>query len=87
MGIILRMASKAMVYIGIAIGVAAMAGAVAYGTANQQNYVSEDASLAPAAEQGIIKSDSGFGAELNKERWHEDPFGDIAKKVREKAGK
>jgi hypothetical protein len=27
-----------------------------------------------------------LGAELNKERWYEDPFGDIAKKVRENAG-
>jgi hypothetical protein len=81
------MASRAMVYIGIAIGVAAMAGAVAYGTANQQNYVPADAPLAPASQQGSIVSDSGLGAELNKERWHEDPFGDIAKKVREEAGK
>jgi plastocyanin len=80
------MASKAMVYIGIAIGVAAMGGAIAYGTINQQNYVSEEAALAPAAEQGSIVSDSGLGAELNKERWHEDPFGDIAQKVREDAG-
>ena len=75
-----------MVYIGIAVGVAAMAGAVAYGTMNQQNYLQEDAALAPAAGQGSIVSDSGLGAELNKERWHEDPFGDIAAKVRENAG-
>ena len=80
------MASKAMVYIGIAVGVIAMGGAIAYGTINQQNYVSEEASFAPAAEQGSITSDSGLGAELNKERWHEDPFGDIAQKVRENAG-
>ena len=57
------------------------------GTANQQNYVSEDAALAPAAGQGSITSDSGLGAELNKERWHEDPFADIAQKVRDEAGK
>jgi hypothetical protein len=81
------MTSRAVVYIGIAVGVAAMAGAVAYGTLNQQNYVPADASLAPAAEQGSIVSSSGLGAELNKERWHEDPFGDIAKKVREEVGK
>jgi plastocyanin len=79
------MTTKAMVYIGIAIGVAAMAGAVVYGTANQQNYVAEDAKLAPAAEQGAFTSDSGMVA-LNKEQWHEDPFGDIAAKVREQAG-
>ena len=81
------MTSMLMVYVGIAIGGAAMAGAVVYGTANQQNYVSEDASLAPAATQGSITSESGLGAELNKERWHEDPFGDIAQKVRAEAGK
>lgn len=74
------------VYVGIAIGVAALAGAVVYGTSNQQNYVQDDAVLAPAAEQGVFTSDSGM-VSLNKEKWHEDPFGDIAKKVREEAGK
>ena len=81
------MTNSWMVYAGIAIGVAAMAGAVVYGTSNQQNYVQEDAVLAPAAEQGAFSSESGLGAELNKEKWHEDPFGDIAQKVREQAGK
>jgi len=76
-----------MVYAGIAIGVAAMAGAVIYGTANQQSFVQDDAVLAPAAKQGAFSSESGLGAQLNKEQWHEDPFGDIAKKVREQAGK
>ena len=75
-----------MVYVGIAIGVAALAGAVVYGTSNQQNYVQDNAVLAPAAEQGMFTSDSGM-VSLNKEKWHEDPFGDIAKKVREGAGK
>lgn len=81
------MSNRTMVYAGIAIAVAAMAGAVVYGTANQQNYVSEDAVPAQASQQGAIVSDSGLGAVLNKEQWHEDPFGDIAKKVREDAGK
>ena len=80
------MASKALLYIGLAVGVIGMGAAIAYGTINQQNYVLEDAVSAPAAEQGSITSDSGLGAELNKERWHDDPFGDIAQKVREKAG-
>jgi hypothetical protein len=80
------MTNSWMVYVGIAVGVAAMAGAVVYGTANQQNYVSDDAVLAPAAEQGVFTSDSGM-VSLNKEQWHEDPFGDIAQKVRENAGK
>ena len=81
------MASKALLYIGLAVGVIGMGSAIAYGTVNQQNYVSDDASLAPAASQGSITSDSGLGAELNKERWHEDPFADIAQKVRDEAGK
>ena len=80
------MANTLTVYVGIAIGVAALAGAVVYGTSNQQNYVQDDAVLAPAAEQGVFTSDSGM-VSLNKEKWHEDPFGDIAKQVREDVGK
>ena len=78
--------SNAMIYAGIAIGVAAMAGIMVYAHDNQQNYVPEDAVLAPAAEQGSFSSESGLGAELNKERWHEDPFGDLAQEIREKSG-
>ena len=59
---------------GIAVGVLAMAGAIAYGTANQQNYVQEDSVLAEAATQGILPKTSMLGADLNKEQWHEDPF-------------
>ncbi len=81
------MASKILVVVGIAVAVIAMGGAIAYGTLNQQNYVQEGTSLAPAAEQGSFASPSGLGAELNKEQWHEDPFGDIAQKVREEAGR
>jgi len=81
------MASKALLYVGLALGVIGMGAAIAYGTMNQQNYLADDAVLAPAADQGSITSDSGLGAELNKERWHEDPFGDIAQKVRDEAGK
>ena len=80
------MASKALVYVGIAIAVIAMGAAIVYGTLNQENYVSEGLVLAPAADQGSITSDSGLGSELNREQWHEDPFGDIAQKVRENAG-
>ena len=78
--------SNAIIYAGIAIGVAAMAGIMVYAHDNQQNYVPEDAVLAPAAEQGSFSSSSGLGAELNKERWHEDPFGDLAQEIREKSG-
>ncbi len=73
--------SNAMIYAGIAIGVAAIAAAIVYGTENQQNYISEDAVLAPAAEQGVFTSELGM-VELNKEQWHEDPFADEAAAVR-----
>jgi len=79
--------SNAMIYVGIAIGVVAMAGAIAYGTANQQNYIPEDAVLSPAAEQGLLPKSGALGADLNKEKWHEDPFGDLAQKVREQNGR
>ena len=79
--------SNAMVYAGIAIGVAAIAAAIVYGTNNQQNYIGEDAVLAPAAEEGSFTPESGMGPVMNKEQWHEDPFGDLADKVRENAGK
>ncbi len=81
------MASKALVYIGIALGVAGMGAAIAYGTVNQDNYLPEGAELAPAAEQGSFSSPSGLGADLNKEQWHEDPFADLAQKVKDQAGK
>ena len=78
--------SNAMIYIGIAVGVLAMAGAVVYGTANQQNYIPDDAVLAPAAEQGSFSSETGM-VSLNKEKWHEDPFGDLAQKIKEQNGR
>ena len=70
-----------MIYAGIAIGVAAMAGIMVYAHDNQQNYLPEDAVLAPASEQGSFSSQDGL-IELNKEQWHEDPFGDLAAEVR-----
>ena len=73
---------KAIIYVALAVGVIAMGAAIAYGTANQQNYVLEGSELAPAAEQGSFASPSGLGADLNKEQWHEDPFADEAAKVR-----
>ena len=74
------------IYAGMVIGVAAMAGVIVYGTYNQQNYIPDDAIPAPATEQGAFSSPSGLGAELNKEKWHADPFADEAAKVRAKAG-
>ncbi len=81
------MVSKAIVYVGIVVGVIAMGGAITYGTVNQQNNLSDDLVLAPAAKEGSFASPSGLGAELNKEQWHEDPWADEAQKIREKAGK
>jgi len=79
--------SNYMVYVGIAIGVAAIAGAIVYGTQQQQAHIPKDVVAAPAAEQGSYSSSSGVGATINKEKWHQDPFGDIAAKVRAQAGK
>jgi hypothetical protein len=76
-----------MIYAGIVIGVAAMAGAITYGTYNQQNYIPDDAIPAPATEQGVFSSPSGLGPQLNKEKWHTDPFADEAAIVRANAGK
>jgi len=64
-----------------------MAGAIVYGTQNQQNYIPKDAIPAPATEQGAFSSPSGRGAQLNKEKWHADPFADEAAAVRAKACK
>ena len=77
------MSSSTMIVIaGIAVGVLAMAGAIAYGTANQQNYVQEDSVLAEAATQGILPKTGMLGADLNREQWHEDPFAEKAAEVR-----
>ena len=79
--------SNALIYIAIAVAVVAIAGAIAYGTENQKNYIPEDAVLSQAAEQGLLPKTGALGADLNKEQWHEDPFGDIAQKVREQNGR
>ena len=79
--------SNALIYIGIAVGVAAMAAAIAYGSENQKNYVPEDAVLSQAAEQGLLPKTGALGADLNKEQWHEDPFGDMAAKIKAENGR
>ena len=76
------MSSTIIVIAGIAVGVLAIAGAIAYGTANQQNYVQEDSVLAEAATQGILPKTGMLGADLNREQWHEDPFAEKAAEVR-----
>ena len=75
---------NALIYIGIAVGVAAMAGVIAYGTENQKNYLSEDATLSQAAKQGLLPKTGILGADLNKEQWHEDPYAQKAAEIREK---
>lgn len=79
--------SNALIFIAIAVAVVAMGAVIAYGTENQKNYIQEDAVLSQAAEQGLLPKTGVLGADLNKEQWHEDPFGDIAQKVREQAGR
>jgi hypothetical protein len=64
-----------------------MAAAIAYGTENQKNYVPEDAVLSQAAEQGLLPKTGALGADLNKEQWHEDPFGDMAAKIKAENGR
>ena len=71
-----------MVLGGIAVGVFAMAGAIAYGTANQVNYIPEDAEPALAAQQGVLTQTTAFSPALNKEQWHQDPFEEKAAEVR-----
>ena len=72
----------ALVYVGIAVGVIAMGGVIAYGTANQANYVSEDAVLQSQAGEGVLEKTGPLGADLNKEQWHEDPFAEKAAAIR-----
>ena len=79
--------SSALIYVGIAVGVLGMPGAIIYGTQNQQNYIPEDAIPAPATVQGSITSPSGLGPTINKEKWNEDPYADEAAAIRARAGK
>ena len=72
---------NAIIYAGIAIGVAALAGIMVYAHDNQENYLRDDAILAPAAEQGAFSSELGM-VQLNKEQWHDDPFADRTAEVR-----
>ena len=73
-----------IIFVGIAMGVIAIAGAVAFATQSQQDRIPDSAVAAPANVQGSFSSPSGLGADLNKEKWHEDPFADISAKVKAK---
>ena len=77
--------SNTLIYVGIAVGVLGMAGAIIYGTQNQQNYIPDDAIPAPATVQGSITSPSGLGPTINKEKWNEDPYADEAAVIRARA--
>jgi len=72
---------KQIMYLALAVGIMAAVTGVIFGNANQQNII-EGSELAPAAKQGSFASPSGFGADLNKEQWYEDPFADEAAAVR-----
>ncbi len=76
------MAKTALIIAGVIIGVVAIAGIEIFATENQKNFIPSDAIPAPANLEGSFSSPSGLGAELNKERWHADPFADEAAKVR-----
>ena len=78
------MAKNALIYGGLAAGIIAIAGGMVFATANQENYVMPDATPAPANLEGSFSSPSGLGAELNKEKWHDDPFADEAAEVKAK---
>ena len=77
---------NAIIYAGIIIGVASIAGIMVYATSAQTDRIPEDAVAAPAALEGSFSSESGLGAELNKEKWREDPFADEAAEVKAKFG-
>ncbi len=69
------------VYLGAAVvAFVAVAAFVFYGA--EQQSVIEGSELAPAEQQRSFASPSGFGADLNKEQWHADPFADKAAAIR-----
>ena len=78
--------SNSLIYAGIVVGVAAIAGIMVFGTASQQDRIPADAVAAPATLEGSFSSPSGLGAELNKEQWREDPFADEAAESKAKSG-
>jgi len=59
---------NALIYVGITVSVAAMAGAIIYGTENQKNWVPEDAVLQSLADEGLLQKTGALGADLNKEQ-------------------
>ncbi len=74
--------SNTMIVAAMVVGVVAMGAAIAYGTANQQNNMSDDLILTEAAKEGLLTKTGNMGADLNKEQWHEDPYAEKAAQVR-----
>ncbi len=77
---------KGIIYAGIAVGVIVMGIGIAMATSMQQDRIPDSAVAAPATLEGSFSSPSGLGADLNKEKWHEDPFADEAAEVKAKLG-
>jgi len=72
---------KNLMYLAVSVGIMMTVMAVVFGAPTQQN-IAEGSELSQAAKQGSFASPSGFGADLNKEQWHEDPFADEAAAIR-----
>ncbi len=76
-----------LIYAGIAVGIAAIAAGMFYATDAQQQSIPDTAVKSSANLEGsVMPSDSGLAPVINKEKWHEDPFGDIAAEIKAKAG-
>jgi hypothetical protein len=71
-----------IMYLAAAVVVTIGVMAVLFGAAEQKDSHMAESQLSEAAKQGSFASTSGFGADLNKEQWHEDPFADEAAAVR-----
>ena len=76
---------NSIIFAGISAGVIVIAVGMTFATMNQVNYIPDNAVPAKATLEGSF-SNEGFSPVLNKEKWHEDPFGDIAAEVRKNAG-
>jgi energy-converting hydrogenase Eha subunit G len=74
--------SNKMIFAGIVVGVVAMGAAIAYGTANQASNMSDDLILTDAAKEGLLAKTGSMGADLNKDKWYEDPYAEKAAQVR-----
>ncbi len=72
---------KQIIYLALAVVAFSAVTAIVFGGAQQQSVI-EGSELALAAQQGSFASPSGWGPDLNKEQWHEDPFADKASAVR-----